>query len=43
MSLGDFISKAGREDIFKPTIVNNLNETNNDNGVRAIKWPNQTI
>jgi hypothetical protein len=32
--LGDFNGKAGREDIFKPTIGNeSLHEISNDNGV----------
>jgi hypothetical protein len=35
--LGNFNSKVGREDIFKPTIGNeSLHEINNDNGVRLV-------
>jgi hypothetical protein len=37
--LGDFSAKAGREDIFKPTIGNeSLHEISNDNGVRAVNF-----
>jgi hypothetical protein len=37
--LGDFNAKAGREDIFKPTIGNeSLHEISNDSGVRAIHF-----
>jgi hypothetical protein len=37
--LGDFGAKVGREDIFKPTIVNeSLHEINNDNGVRVVNF-----
>jgi hypothetical protein len=37
--LGDFNAKAGREDIFKPTIGNeSLLENNNDNGVRLVNF-----
>jgi hypothetical protein len=35
--LGDFNAKAGRKDIFKPTIRNeSLHEISSDNGVRLI-------
>ena len=37
--LGDFNTKVGREDIFKPTIGNeSLHQDNNDNGVRIINF-----
>jgi endonuclease/exonuclease/phosphatase family metal-dependent hydrolase len=37
--LGDFNAKVGREDIFKPTIVNeSLHEISNDNGVRLVNF-----
>jgi hypothetical protein len=37
--LGDLNAKVGREDIFKPTIVNeSLHATSNDNGVRVINF-----
>jgi endonuclease/exonuclease/phosphatase family metal-dependent hydrolase len=37
--LGDFNSKVGREDIFKPTIGNeSLHEIRNDNGVRLVNF-----
>ncbi|PNF26439.1 hypothetical protein B7P43_G16450 [Cryptotermes secundus] len=37
--LGDFNAKVGREDIFKPTIVNeSLHEISNDNGVRVVNF-----
>jgi predicted RNA-binding protein associated with RNAse of E/G family len=37
--LGDFSAKAGREDIFKPTIGNeSLHEISNDNGVRLVNF-----
>jgi hypothetical protein len=37
--LGDFNAKVGREDIFKPTIVNeSLHATSNDNGVRVVNF-----
>jgi hypothetical protein len=37
--LGDFNAKAGREDIFKPTIGNeSLREIRIDNGVRAVNF-----
>jgi hypothetical protein len=37
--LGDFNAKAGREDIFKPTIGNeSLHETSNDNGVTVVNF-----
>jgi exonuclease III len=37
--LGDFNSKVGREDIFKPTIGNeSLHEISNDNGVRLVNF-----
>jgi hypothetical protein len=39
MLLGDFNAKVGREDIFKPTIVNeSLHETSNYNGVRVVNF-----
>jgi exonuclease III len=35
----DFNAKVGREDIFKPTVVNeSLHEISNDNGVRVVKF-----
>jgi hypothetical protein len=37
--LGDFNTKVGREDIFKPTIGNeNLHKISNDNGVRVVNF-----
>jgi hypothetical protein len=37
--LGDFKAKAGRENIFKPTIGNkSLHEISNDNGVRVVNF-----
>jgi hypothetical protein len=37
--LGDFNSKVGRDDIFKPTLRNeSLQEISSDNGVRAINF-----
>jgi hypothetical protein len=37
--LGDFNSKVGREDIFKPTVGNeSLHEVSNDNGVRLVNF-----
>jgi exonuclease III len=37
--LGDFNTKVGREDIFKPTIGNeSLPEIRNDNGVRLVNF-----
>jgi hypothetical protein len=37
--LGDFNAKVGREDIFKPTTVNeSLHEINNDSGVRLVNF-----
>jgi len=37
--LGDFNAKLGRENIFKPMIGNDsLQEDNNDNGVRIVKF-----
>jgi endonuclease/exonuclease/phosphatase family metal-dependent hydrolase len=37
--LGDFNAKVGREDIFKPTIVNeSLHAISNDNGVRVVNF-----
>jgi endonuclease/exonuclease/phosphatase family metal-dependent hydrolase len=37
--LGDFNSKVGWEDIFKPTIENeSLREISNDNGVRLVNF-----
>jgi hypothetical protein len=41
---GDFNDKAGREDIFKPTIGNeSLHEISNDNGVRAVNFAHPKI
>jgi hypothetical protein len=35
----DFNAKAGKEDIFKPTIRNeSLHEISNDNGVRIVNF-----
>ena len=40
--LGDFNAKLGREDIFKPTIGNEiLHQDSNDNGVRIVNLPHQ--
>jgi hypothetical protein len=37
--LGDFNAKVGREDIFKPTNINeSLHETSNDNGIRVVNF-----
>jgi hypothetical protein len=37
--LGDFSSKVGRGDIFKPTIGNeSIHEIINDNGVRLVNF-----
>jgi hypothetical protein len=37
--LEDFNAKVGREDIFKPTILNeSLHEISNDNGVRLVNF-----
>jgi hypothetical protein len=37
--LGEFSAKVSREDIFKPTIVNeSLHEISNDNGVRVVNF-----
>jgi hypothetical protein len=37
--LGDFIARFGREDIFKPTILNDsLHQESNDNGVRILHF-----
>jgi hypothetical protein len=37
--IGDFNSKVGREDIFKPTIWNeSLYEISNDNGIRLVNF-----
>jgi hypothetical protein len=37
--LGDFNAKVGREDIFKPTIMNeSLHEISNDNGFRLVNF-----
>jgi hypothetical protein len=36
---GDFNAKVGREDIFKPTIGNEiLHETSNDNRVKVVNF-----
>jgi hypothetical protein len=37
--LGDFNARVNREDIFKPTIENDiLHETSNDSGVRVVNF-----
>jgi len=37
--LGDFNAKVGRENIFKPTIMNeSLRHNSNDNGVRTVNF-----
>jgi hypothetical protein len=37
--LGDFNTKVGRENIFKPTIgKESLHQDSNDNGVRIVKF-----
>jgi hypothetical protein len=37
--LGDFKTKVGKEDIFKPTIGNeSLHQISNDNGVRVVNF-----
>ena len=37
--LGDFSTKVGRENIFKPTIGNeSLHEDSNDNGLRIVNF-----
>ena len=37
--LGDFNTKLGREDIFKPTVGSeNLHQDNNDTGVRIVNF-----
>jgi hypothetical protein len=37
--LGDFNSKVGREDFFRPTIGNeSFHEISNDNGVRLVNF-----
>jgi hypothetical protein len=37
--LGDFNTKVGREDIFKPTVGNeSLHEISNDNGVKLVNF-----
>jgi hypothetical protein len=42
--LGDFSSKVGREDIFKPTVWNeSLHLINNDNGVRVVNFATSGI
>jgi len=39
ISLGDFIAKEGRENIFKPTIgKESLHQDSNDNGVRIVNF-----
>ena len=36
---GDYITKVGRENIFKPTIGNeSLHQDSNDNGVRRVNF-----
>ncbi len=40
--LGEFNTKEGRENIFKPTIGNeSLHQGNNDNGVRIVNLQSQ--
>jgi hypothetical protein len=42
--LGDFNVKVGREDIFKPIIVNeSVHEANNDNRVRIVNFKTSKI
>ncbi len=42
--LGDFNTKVERENIFKPTIVNEcLLQVSNDNGVRVVNFAYQKI
>jgi exonuclease III len=42
--LGDFNAKLGREDIFKPTVRNEiLHQDSNDNGVRIVNFPLKKI
>jgi hypothetical protein len=42
--LGDFNTKAGRENIFKPTIGNeSLHQDINDNGVRIVNFATSKI
>ena len=37
--LGDFNTKVGRENIFKPTIgIESLHQDSNDNGIRIVKY-----
>jgi hypothetical protein len=37
--LGDFNTKVGRKDIFKPTLRNeSLHEISNENGVRVVNF-----
>jgi hypothetical protein len=40
ITLGDFNAKVGRENIFKPTIGNELlhQDSNNNNGVRIVNF-----
>jgi hypothetical protein len=41
--LGDFKTKVGREDIFKPTVGNeSLHEISNYNGVRVVNLATST-
>ena len=41
---GDFSAKVGRENIFKPTIGNDiLHQDSNDNVVRILKLPHQEV
>ena len=42
--LGDFNAKVGRENIFKPTIGNEiLHQGSNDNGVRLVDFATSKI
>jgi hypothetical protein len=42
--IGDFNTKVGREDIFKPTIGNeSLHQDSNDNGVRIVNFATSKI
>ena len=39
LQFGDFNTKLGREDIFKPTVGNeSLHQNSNDNGVRIVNF-----
>jgi hypothetical protein len=42
--LGEFNDKVGREDIFKPTIGNEIShKVSNDNGVREVNFATSKI